>query len=71
MAAQVTVLAMTNEERLAGERIWLPIKISTHNREDETRFTRTGETAHEEGTGVGVEGGETRHVLADFFKIGQ
>ena len=62
---------MTDEEGFGRKGIGLHVDIGTGDLVHKRRLADVGQAAHEEGAGVGVEGREAAHVLADLLEVGQ
>jgi hypothetical protein len=60
---------MSNKERLGGESIWLYVDIGSSDLVDETTLSDVGVTANQESPGIGIDSGQTVHVLPDLFEI--
>lgn len=68
---EVLVVHVTDEETLGREGIGLDVDIGTGDLVDEGRLADVGVAADEEGTGGGVDGRETGHVLANLLEVGE
>lgn len=64
LPSQVLVIQVSNKEGLCGERVWLDINVRSSDLVNEGGLSDVGVAADEEGTGVGINGGETGDVLA-------
>lgn len=71
LKSQVLVVEMSNEQTLGCERIWLDIDIGSCDTLQEARFSDVRVSADEEGSGVGINGGETTQMLSHLIEIDQ
>jgi hypothetical protein len=68
---QVTVIHVSNEQRLGRESVRLNIHIGPSNLVDKTTLSDVGVSTDDQRSRVRVDGGETRNVLSDLFEVGQ
>lgn len=71
LPAEVLVVHVPDEEGFGGEGVGLDVDIGASDLVDEGGLADVGVTADKEGTGSRVDGGETRHVLADLLEVGE
>lgn len=69
LPAAVLEIGVTNKERLCRERVRLHLDISPSDLVHEAGFTDVGETSHQESLRVGVDGGQTRHMLTNLLEV--
>lgn len=69
LPSQVLVIQMTNEQRLGGEGVRLDIHVRAGDLVNEGRFADVGVSTDDEGSGIGVDGGETGDMLTDLLEV--
>ena len=69
LPTKILVVTVANEKRLGSECIRLHIHVTTGNLVHKATLSDVWEPAHQNSSSVGIEGRETRHVLANFFQI--
>ena len=67
----VTVIKVTDEERLGGEGVRLDVDVRASNLVNEGRLADIGVAADEECTGGRIDIGETGNVLTDLLEVGE
>ena len=67
---QVLVIHVPNEQRFSRERVRLDVDVCTSDLVHETAFSDVGIPAYDQGSRVGVNGGQTGQMLADFLVHG-
>ena len=55
LPAQVFVVTVSNKQGLGGKSIWLHVHVTTSDLVHEARFPNVGQTAHKNGTCVGIQ----------------
>jgi hypothetical protein len=63
------VICVTNKERLCGERVRLNLNIGASELVHEAGLSDVGVSAHQEGSGVGVNVRKTGHMLSDLLEV--
>lgn len=71
LPAEVLVVHVADEKTLGREGVGLNVDVGAGDLVDERRLSDVRVAADEEGTGGRVDGGETRHVLADLLEVGE
>jgi len=68
---EVLVVHVAHEEGLGGEGVGLDVNVGPGHLVHEAGLAHVRVAGDEEGAGVGVDGGETGHVLPDLVQVGQ
>ena len=71
LPSEVLVVHMTDKEGFGGESVRLNIDIRPGNLVDERTLSDVWVTTDQEGTGVGIDRGQTRNVLSDLLEVGE
>ena len=68
---EVLVVHVPDKERLGGEGVRLHVHVGPGHLVHEAGLAHVRVACDQEGAGVGVDGGETGHVLPDLLQVGQ
>ena len=60
---------MTHKQRFGGEGVRLYLHVGPCHLVHEAGLAHVGETTHENGASVGIDGGKTGQVLADLLQV--
>ncbi len=69
LPAQILVVGVADVQGLCGECVWLDFNVGVGYLVEEAGFADVGKAADKEGPCVGVDGRETRQVLADLLEV--
>lgn len=71
LEAETVVVGVTDVEGLGGEGVGLDFHVGLADRVDEAGLADIGVASHQDGSFVGVDGGQSAHMFPHFLEVGE